>query len=96
MGVRGVPAPPQRGALGQGVGEACSQPQHQHVALPQVADPLLLDAHITQLRQVQHDWDRERERERNQLLDLRLWLLESGHLWRDPLFSWPFLHSVST
>ncbi len=56
------PASPQCGTLSQGVGEACSQPQHQQVALPQIAHLLLLDADVTQLCQIQHNCRRERKK----------------------------------
>lgn len=54
-------ASPQCGTLSQGVGEACSQPQHQQIALPQIANPLFLDADVTQLCQIQHNCEGERK-----------------------------------
>lgn len=55
-------ASPQRSTLSQGVGEASSQPQHQQVALPQIANLLFLDADVTQLCQIQHNCVSEGEK----------------------------------
>lgn len=56
-----LPASPQCGALSEGVGEACSQPQHQEIPLPQITHPFLLHTDITQLCQIQHNCESQRE-----------------------------------
>lgn len=91
-------ASPQRGTLSQGVGEASSQPQHQQVALPQIANLLFLDADVTQLCQIQHNCVSEREKnikiqDSAPSICAETTVLALGCYWP---FSCPFLHKVRT
>lgn len=51
-------APPQSGTLSQRVGETSCHSKHQNVTLSQVANFLLLDANVTQLCEIQDNWEK--------------------------------------
>lgn len=56
----GSPAVAHDGALGEGVGEARGKAKHHHVALPEVADLLLLHAHVPDVAELHHHCGRGR------------------------------------
>lgn len=49
-----LPAVAHDSTLCEGVGEACCEPQHHHVALPKIPDFLLLHVHIPDVIQLDH------------------------------------------
>lgn len=52
--VFGLPAVAHDSTLGEGVGEACGEPKHHHVALPEVPDLLLLHVHVPDVTEQDH------------------------------------------
>ena len=52
--VLGLPAVAHDSTLGERVGEACGEPKHHHIALPEVPDLLLLHIHIPDVTEQDH------------------------------------------
>ena len=52
--ILGLPAVAHDSTLGERVGEACGEPKHHHIALPEVPDLLLLHIHIPDVTEQDH------------------------------------------